>query len=260
MAIVGYVCTADDLSAASDATRLRAAGAEIVHTATLGPLAGGKLRDLIRGMRRRDTLLITRLDHLAADGGELRGIVRSLWGCGIVLRAIDEPVDTSHIGGRNNLEALILKIIQSQNAAPSPASEPASRISSRDVRDIVTMLWDAGVDLRLAITPRTDDDRRAFEALLARLPDGEPVPVEAVAETSSLDEIEARRLRFKEQGQDLLDRLAEQQRRRDEAAQAARAAAEQKAREARQAAEAEAAARLARRRDFDAIRQANAAR
>jgi DNA invertase Pin-like site-specific DNA recombinase len=77
---------------------LRAVGCDPVHVEKRsGKLVSGRpeLRRILGVLRRGDTLTVTRVDRLARSIGDLQDIVRQLQGKGIVLRAIEQAIDTS---------------------------------------------------------------------------------------------------------------------------------------------------------------------
>jgi DNA invertase Pin-like site-specific DNA recombinase len=110
MTVYGYarVSTAEqDLTLQRDA--LRAAGCETIReekvsgTTTKGRTELAILRDF---MRKGDTLVVTRIDRLARSIGDLQDIVRSLKQNGIILRATEQPIDTSTAAGKAFLDML----------------------------------------------------------------------------------------------------------------------------------------------------------
>lgn len=108
--IYGYarVSTVDqDLSIQEAA--LRAAGATIIRSEKKsGTTTEGRdeLATLISFARSGDTLIVTRIDRLARSIADLANIVRTLESKGIVLKATEQPIDTSTPAGRAFLQML----------------------------------------------------------------------------------------------------------------------------------------------------------
>jgi DNA invertase Pin-like site-specific DNA recombinase len=77
---------------------LRAAGCDPVRIEKRsGKLASGRpeLRRVLSVLQRGDTLTVTRVDRLARSIGDLQDIVRQLQSKGVVLKAIEQAIDTS---------------------------------------------------------------------------------------------------------------------------------------------------------------------
>jgi DNA invertase Pin-like site-specific DNA recombinase len=88
---------------------LKAAGCDPVHIEKRsGKLVSGRaeLRRIIGVLQRGDTLTVTRVDRLGRSIGDLQDIVRKLQGKGVVLRAIEQPIDTSTPAGKTFLGML----------------------------------------------------------------------------------------------------------------------------------------------------------
>jgi DNA invertase Pin-like site-specific DNA recombinase len=82
---------------------LKAVGCDPVHIEKRsGKLVSGRpeLRRILSVLQRGDTLTVTRVDRLARSIGDLQDIVRKLQGKGVVLRAIEQAIDTSTPAGK----------------------------------------------------------------------------------------------------------------------------------------------------------------
>ncbi|MDP4024950.1 recombinase family protein [Methylobacterium sp. NEAU 140] len=102
--VYGYarVSTTDqDLSVQEAA--LHAAGCELVRAEKRsGATIEGRseLRTLMDFARKRDTIVVTRIDRLARSIADLAGIVRELETKGVALRATEQPIDTGSAAGK----------------------------------------------------------------------------------------------------------------------------------------------------------------
>jgi len=65
-----------------------------------------ELANCISYMREGDTLLVTRIDRLARSLRDLQNLVYDLKARGIVLRAIEQPIDTGTAAGKAFLDML----------------------------------------------------------------------------------------------------------------------------------------------------------
>jgi len=65
-----------------------------------------ELANCISYMREGDTLLVTRIDRLARSLRDLQNLVYDLKAIGIVLRAIEQPIDTGTAAGKAFLDML----------------------------------------------------------------------------------------------------------------------------------------------------------
>src|SRR6478609_7171983 len=110
MTVIGYarVSTTDqDLSIQEAA--LKAAGCEVIRaekrsgTATEGRV---ELRAVLDFLREGDVLVVTRIDRLARSIGDLQDIVRAVRVRGAVLKATEQPIDTSTAAGKCFLDML----------------------------------------------------------------------------------------------------------------------------------------------------------
>jgi DNA invertase Pin-like site-specific DNA recombinase len=108
--IVGYarVSTSDqDLSLQEE--KLRAAGCTILRSEKVtGTSTEGRkeLRSTIEFLRAGDTLVVTRIDRLARSIRDLQNIVHDLKERGVILRATEQPIDTSTAAGKCFLDML----------------------------------------------------------------------------------------------------------------------------------------------------------
>ena len=88
---------------------LKAAGCDVIRaekrsgTSTQGR---DELRTLLDFIRVGDTLVVTRIDRLARSIGDLQDIVHELKAKGAILRATEQPVDTSTAAGKAFLDML----------------------------------------------------------------------------------------------------------------------------------------------------------
>jgi DNA invertase Pin-like site-specific DNA recombinase len=110
MTVIGYarVSTTDrDLDVQE--TALRAAGCEVIRaekrsgTTTRG---GEELRTVLDFLRRRDVLMVTRIDRLARSIGDLQDIMRTVKARGASLKATEQPIDTGTAAGKCFLDML----------------------------------------------------------------------------------------------------------------------------------------------------------
>jgi DNA invertase Pin-like site-specific DNA recombinase len=110
MAIYGYArvsSTDQNLSLQEEA--LRAAGCEVIRSEKRsGTTTTGRteLETLIAFARQGDSIVVTRIDRLARSIADLAGLVRTLEGNGVTLRATEQPIDTSTAAGRCFLQML----------------------------------------------------------------------------------------------------------------------------------------------------------
>lgn len=65
-----------------------------------------ELDTLLQFLRQGDTLLVTRIDRLARSLCDLMDIVRTLDRKGVLLKAVEQPIDTSTAAGRAFLQML----------------------------------------------------------------------------------------------------------------------------------------------------------
>lgn len=110
MALYGYarVSTTDQDLALQEAT-LAASGCTIIRTEKKsGTSRQGRteLELLLEFLRPGDTLIVTRIDRLARSIGDLQDIVRAIAVKGAMLRATEQPIDTSTAAGKAFLDML----------------------------------------------------------------------------------------------------------------------------------------------------------
>ena len=65
-----------------------------------------ELNTILQFLRPGDTLVITRIDRLARSIGDLQDIVRTVKAKGAVLKATEQPIDTSTAAGKCFLDML----------------------------------------------------------------------------------------------------------------------------------------------------------
>ena len=110
MTAIGYarVSTTDqDLSIQLKA--LKAAGCDVIrqeHASGTSTAGRAELRTVLDFIRKGDVLVVTRIDRLARSIGDLQDIVRALKAHGAVLRATEQPIDTSTAAGKCFLDML----------------------------------------------------------------------------------------------------------------------------------------------------------
>jgi DNA invertase Pin-like site-specific DNA recombinase len=110
MTVIGYarVSTTDqDLSIQE--TALKAAGCQVIRAEKRsGATTEGRaeLRTVLDFLRRGDVLMVTRIDRLARSIGDLQDIVRDVKARGAVLKATEQPIDTSTAAGKCFLDML----------------------------------------------------------------------------------------------------------------------------------------------------------
>jgi DNA invertase Pin-like site-specific DNA recombinase len=108
--LYGYarVSTLDqDLSIQLDA--LAAAGCAVVRSEKVtGTSTDGReeLATLLQFLREGDTLVVTRIDRLARSLRDLQNIVHDLRQRGVILKATEQPIDTSTAAGKCFLDML----------------------------------------------------------------------------------------------------------------------------------------------------------
>lgn len=110
MAIYGYarVSTTDqDLAVQKEA--LISAGCEIIRSEKVSATSTqgrNELRNLLDFLRDGDELVITRIDRLARSIKDLQDIVAELKSKNVVLRATEQPIDTTTAAGKCFLDML----------------------------------------------------------------------------------------------------------------------------------------------------------
>lgn len=110
MTVIGYarVSTTDQDTGIQEAA-LRAAGCDIIRTEKR---SGTSMKDrtelstILEFVRKGDTLVVTRVDRLARSVADLQQIVLNLKAKGVVLKATEQPIDTSTAAGKCFLDML----------------------------------------------------------------------------------------------------------------------------------------------------------
>jgi DNA invertase Pin-like site-specific DNA recombinase len=90
-------------------TALKAANCDVIRSEKRsGASTAGRdeLRTILDFIRPGDVLMVTRIDRLARSIGDLQDIVRELKGKGAVLKATEQPIDTSSAAGKAFLDML----------------------------------------------------------------------------------------------------------------------------------------------------------
>lgn len=110
MALYGYarVSTTDQDVGVQEAA-LTAAGCAIIRTEKKSGTSrkgSTELTILLDFLRPGDTLIVTRIDRLARSIGDLQDIVRAVAAKGAMLRATEQPIDTSTATGKAFLDML----------------------------------------------------------------------------------------------------------------------------------------------------------
>src|SRR5947207_13515521 len=88
---------------------LKAAGCQTIRSEKVtGTTRDGRteLAILMDFIRQGDTLVVTRIDRLARSIGDLQDIVRGLKAKGAMLKATEQPIDTSTAAGKCFLDML----------------------------------------------------------------------------------------------------------------------------------------------------------
>jgi DNA invertase Pin-like site-specific DNA recombinase len=110
MTVIGYarVSTTDqDLSIQKAA--LKASGCDVIRAEKRsGTTTKGRdeLKTILDFLRDGDVLMVTRIDRLARSIGDLQDIVRAVRARGAVLKATEQPIDTSTAAGKCFLDML----------------------------------------------------------------------------------------------------------------------------------------------------------
>ena len=98
-----------DPSLAVQEDTLMAAGCQTIRSEKVtGTTRDGRteLATLMDFIREGDTLVVTRIDRLARSIGDLQDIVRALKAKGAMLKATEQPIDTSTAAGKCFLDML----------------------------------------------------------------------------------------------------------------------------------------------------------
>jgi DNA invertase Pin-like site-specific DNA recombinase len=108
--LYGYArVSSTDQSLAVQEDALKAAGCQTIRSEKVsGTSREGRteLAVLLDFIRKGDTLVITRIDRLARSIGDLQDIVRVLRAKGAMLKATEQPIDTSTAAGKCFLDML----------------------------------------------------------------------------------------------------------------------------------------------------------
>jgi DNA invertase Pin-like site-specific DNA recombinase len=110
MTVIGYarVSTTDqDLSIQK--ASLKGAGCDVIRAEKRsGTTTKGRdeLKTILDFLRDGDVLMVTRIDRLARSIGDLQDIVRAVRARGAVLKATEQPIDTSTAAGKCFLDML----------------------------------------------------------------------------------------------------------------------------------------------------------
>ena len=103
----GQPHTRQDLTIQEDA--LKGAGCEVIHSEKVsGTSVQGRdeLNNLLDFIREGDELVVTRVDRLARSIRDLQNIIYDLREKGVVLRATEQPIDTTTVAGKCFLDML----------------------------------------------------------------------------------------------------------------------------------------------------------
>ncbi len=110
MTTIGYArVSTTDQDLAIQVTTLKAAGCEVIRSEKRsGTTTEGRaeLQTVLDFLRPGDVLMVTRIDRLARSIGDLQDIVRALKARGAVLKATEQPIDTSTAAGKCFLDML----------------------------------------------------------------------------------------------------------------------------------------------------------
>lgn len=104
MAIVGYArCSSTDQDLTIQLDALKVAGCEEIFSekaSGANTADRAKLKEMLRFVRKGDTLVITRIDRLGRSVIDLHDIVKQLQDKGVALKATMQPIDTSDAAGK----------------------------------------------------------------------------------------------------------------------------------------------------------------
>lgn len=110
MANIGYArASTEDQDVTIQVAALTAAGCDPIRSERRsGTSMEGRdeLSTVLALLRHGDTLTVTRIDRLARSIGDLQDIVRQLRAKGVVLKATEQPIDTSTAAGKAFLDML----------------------------------------------------------------------------------------------------------------------------------------------------------
>src|SRR3954447_25066744 len=110
MTVIGYArVSTTDQNLDVPVSALRAAGCEVIRSEKRsGTTTAGReeLRIVLDVLRKGDVLMVARIDRLARSIGDLQDIVRAVRARGAILRATEQPIDTSTAAGKCFLDML----------------------------------------------------------------------------------------------------------------------------------------------------------
>jgi DNA invertase Pin-like site-specific DNA recombinase len=110
MNVIGYArVSTTDQNLDVQVSALRAAGCEVIRSEKRsGTTTAGReeLRTVLDFLRKGDVLMVTRIDRLARSIGDLQDIVRAVRARGAILKATEQPIDTSTAAGKCFLDML----------------------------------------------------------------------------------------------------------------------------------------------------------
>jgi DNA invertase Pin-like site-specific DNA recombinase len=110
MTVIGYArVSTTDQNLDVQVSALRAAGCEVIRSEKRsGTTTAGReeLRTVLDFLRKGDVLMVTRIDRLARSIGDLQDIVRAMRARGAILKATEQPIDTSTAAGKCFLDML----------------------------------------------------------------------------------------------------------------------------------------------------------
>ena len=110
MTAIGYArVSTNDQDLTLQLSALRAAGCDVIrqeHASATSTKGRPELQTVLDFIRKGDTLVVTRIDRLARSIADLQDIVRTLKSRGAVLRATEQPIDTSTATGKCFLDML----------------------------------------------------------------------------------------------------------------------------------------------------------
>jgi DNA invertase Pin-like site-specific DNA recombinase len=110
MTVIGYArVSTTDQNLDVQESALRAEGCEVIRSEKRsGTTTAGReeLRTVLDFLRKGDVLMVTRIDRLARSIGDLQDIVRAVRARGAILKATEQPIDTSTAAGKCFLDML----------------------------------------------------------------------------------------------------------------------------------------------------------
>lgn len=110
MTTIGYArVSTTDQNLDIQETALRTAGCDLIRSEKRsGTTTAGRaeLQTVLDFLRKGDVLMVTRIDRLARSIGDLQDIVRTVRAKGAILKATEQPIDTSTAAGKAFLDML----------------------------------------------------------------------------------------------------------------------------------------------------------